>query len=64
MPDISMCQDKTCPQRNKCYRFRAIPHEYRQSWFAEKIRDEDGCGYFMPIYSDNARLTPEESHDA
>ena len=32
MPDISMCRDKHCPIREGCYRYTAIPSEYRQSY--------------------------------
>lgn len=32
MPDISMCMSKYCPIRESCYRYTAIPSEYRQSY--------------------------------
>lgn len=32
MPDISMCSGKDCPLKESCYRFKAVPSEYRQSW--------------------------------
>lgn len=31
MPDITMCWNKTCPSRYKCYRYMAIP-SLSQSW--------------------------------
>ena len=56
MPDISMCSgsDKNtkepCPLRWNCYRFTAIPSEFRQSYFVEApfIIEPDGtsCEYF------------------
>ena len=32
MPDITMCDNEQCPLREKCYRFRAIPDPYWQSF--------------------------------
>lgn len=32
MADISMCSDSKCPLKNDCYRFRAIPSEFRQAY--------------------------------
>jgi len=29
MPDISMCQNETCPLRDKCFRFMATPSRYQ-----------------------------------
>jgi len=32
MADISMCKDETCPKKETCYRFTAIPDEYWQMY--------------------------------
>jgi hypothetical protein len=32
MPDISMCQNKQCLSKDKCYRFTATPNQYMQSY--------------------------------
>ena len=42
MPDIAMCKNQECPVRLKCYRFVAIPSEYRQSYmnFSHTISPE------------------------
>ena len=32
MPDITMCLNSECPAREVCYRYRAIPKDYRQSF--------------------------------
>lgn len=47
MPDISMCDNKQCPLRFKCYRFTATPNPYRQS-FGNFEYDEkkEKCEYF------------------
>jgi len=55
MPDITMCKDSECPKAQKCYRFKATPTPYWQSYFAESPRPNvlmDGeawCGYFWPV---------------
>lgn len=44
MPDISMCVNKTCPHRKKCYRNKAsgtIPDDKYQS-YADFAPDEAG----------------------
>lgn len=63
MPDICMCageQLKTvdnklkrtgeniCPKRASCYRFTAVPSEYRQSYFAKLPYDEEkqSCDHY------------------
>ena len=60
MPDITMCKGEGCPIKIGCYRYRADPSEFRQSYFVEppiKIfppSDElpDGhvnCVFFEPL---------------
>jgi hypothetical protein len=49
MPDISMCNDYSCPKFDQCYRAQAKPSEYRQSYFMESPRSMDGCQYFSPL---------------
>ena len=51
MPDISMCAGDGCEKSLDCYRFRAIPTEHRQSYFARPPLDwETGeCQYFSPV---------------
>lgn len=53
MPDISMCIGNDCTKKEKCYRFKAKPCEYAQSYFCDPpFEIKDGvleCGYFWPI---------------
>lgn len=49
MSDITKCDDKSCPMKNECYRYRAISSEYRQSYFMDSPRNEDNCDMFMVI---------------
>lgn len=61
MPDISMCANQQCPSKDKCYRFRAIPSEHRQSYmaFAPPPRRKT-CDDFIRIRTDH-RLKPIQS---
>lgn len=64
MPDISMCGNRTCPSRMKCYRYRARPDEHWQSWMEFQVPDcLDRCGSFMELWAfqhvNPDRLTPE-----
>lgn len=48
MPDISMCLNKQCESRTTCYRFTAIPSEYRQSYSdLQPVDGEDKCGNYL-----------------
>ena len=33
MADITMCCNRDCPIRNKCYRYRAVPDDYQSFAF-------------------------------
>jgi len=47
MPDIEMCQNKKCKDKETCYRYKAKPSE-RQGYaeFSEK-----NCEYYWPVYT-------------
>lgn len=32
MPDIQLCQQRTCPKRHQCYRYLALPSPHWQSY--------------------------------
>ena len=50
MPDITMCSGKNCEIKNECYRYRAIPNEFRQSWFADNDLYKYGsCDFFTSV---------------
>ena len=53
MPDITMCENSSCPLKQGCFRYMAKPSEYRQSYSNFEYTIEDGvveCGYFMEIW--------------
>jgi len=42
MADVAMCQEKDCPKKDSCYRFRAVPDHYQ--WYMKpESFDENGC---------------------
>ena len=55
MADITMCTGGDCTMRETCYRFKATPNEYRQSYFANPPFggvDEDGnsnCEHYQMV---------------
>ena len=50
MPDITMCDNTQCELKEKCFRFMAKPNEYRQSYYEDDVRNEDGsCDKFYPM---------------
>lgn len=42
MADITMCSGEGCEMKEKCYRFKASPNPYMQSYFASPPINEDG----------------------
>jgi hypothetical protein len=50
MSDITMCQNKDCPSCEQCFRFKAPPNPFVQS-YAEMSPKEGGvkCEYYLEI---------------
>ena len=51
MADITMCRGETCPLRETCYRYLAIPDEHGQSYFAsdpnkDTKKNNEICKYY------------------
>jgi hypothetical protein len=46
MADIAMCRDVLCKSKETCYRFKAIPDNYRQSYLIPN-REEDAVNCSM-----------------
>ena len=56
MADITMCQNKKCKGRNKCYRYLAKSDEQWQSYFVSiNSNNENDCRYFIPIDKKNKK---------
>lgn len=63
MPDMTMCVNSTCPLRRMCYRYRAVPDKYWQS-FAEFKPDGDSCEYFWHVRGGRGVKTLEQADSA
>jgi len=48
MPDISMCSNKECKDKEKCYRYMAEPSHW-QSYMRPKAVSKDTCEHFVKI---------------
>jgi len=48
MPDVAMCEDKNCPSRDGCYRFKATPGEW-QTYADFQRGDQEKCRAFIPV---------------
>lgn len=46
MPDITMCNGLDCELKDICYRYKAEPSEYRQSYFFDAPNDGLECEYY------------------
>ena len=52
MPDISKCEGKNCPIKNKCYRFTCKPSEFWQTYsdFTDALnKEKTDCKYLIKI---------------
>jgi hypothetical protein len=47
MPDISLCENNTCPSRKSCYRYTATPNPYRQTYGLFDVeKGKDKCSSY------------------
>ena len=60
MADITLCNDKACPDRGDCYRAQAPVNEYRQTYFMNSPRDGTTCTYHWPM-SDRINRNPKDA---
>lgn len=62
MPDISMCGNRECPLREKCYRHPdsgTKPSPHWQAWTPFKWSDTAGCNDYWPTHDDKGKkVTP------
>jgi hypothetical protein len=52
MPDITMCQGNNCELSSICYRYKAEPSKFRQSWFMDLPNEGLECEYFWEYKPD------------
>jgi len=49
MPDITMCSGNNCELSLTCYRYKAEPSEYRQSYFVNPPNINNQCDYYWEV---------------
>jgi len=49
MPDITMCSGNNCELSSTCYRYKAEPSEYIQSYFCKPPNDGLECDYYWEV---------------
>jgi hypothetical protein len=52
MPDITMCSGNNCELSSICYRYKAEPSKYRQSYFCKPPNEGLECEYFWEYKTD------------
>ena len=54
MPDITMCNGNYCELAQTCYRYKATPSEYRQSYFTKTPNTTSyDCDYYWKIETED-----------
>ena len=49
MPDITMCNGVGCQMKETCYRYKATPSEFRQSYFFTAPNKGLDCNYYWKL---------------
>jgi hypothetical protein len=49
MTDITMCSGNNCELSSTCYRYKAEPSEYNQSYFCKPPNNGIECEYYWEI---------------
>lgn len=66
MSDITMCEGRDCPIREKCYRFMAIPNDF-QHYLKKTPFEYDYCDKFISyqeeIDLDNLKFINNGGHN-
>ena len=47
MADITMCNGTGCEMKEICYRYRATPSEFRQSYFFSSPNNGLECDFYL-----------------
>jgi hypothetical protein len=55
MPDITLCTNSDCQFTEFCFRYKATPSEYVQSYIRFEPQD-DKCEFFIQIIDEHKQL--------
>lgn len=56
MTDISMCANDKCTLKETCYRFKATPNKYPQSYSQFKQNKDKTCDFYYKIKNEQTDL--------
>ena len=56
-----MCEGKDCPIKETCYRYKATPSEFRQSYFIEAPYKDGECEYYWEMSSKLSKKLDKKS---
>jgi hypothetical protein len=65
MADLAMCLNKECALSAQCYRFRAVPSEFRQAYagFEPEVKiSGTKCSHFWPLTRARGALRSDVRH--
>lgn len=60
MPDISMCDNINCKLKENCYRFKAIPNKYHQSYNNFILDKKGNCKFYWKMNFKNPSLNQKK----
>ena len=64
MPDISLCQNHSCPLRRDCVRYMALPNPAHQSYASFKWRmGSHKCEYFWDVENTPYELRGDDYYE-
>lgn len=49
MGDFTMCDGQGCELKSTCYRYKAEPSLYRQSYFVDAPVENGQCDYYWEV---------------
>ncbi len=56
-----MCRNKTCPSRDRCYRYRAVPTKSYQAYLPYEPDDTGKCDDFVRVFDSDKDLAPRDA---
>ena len=59
MPDISMCINKECKDKDTCYRFNAIPDSYQCYIWKTGELNKETCDSYWPMKTNGGLKKPK-----
>jgi hypothetical protein len=62
VPDMTMCKNKSCEIKEKCYRWSAQPSKYQSYSHFERPSENELCLHFIEVSQYNLSAECKQSH--